>query len=74
VNASKQFFYSFNRQDVKSNRVFLVPYETEYYRARADKVDAVAQKVTVFYIDYGNHEVVDIKSMIIIDDRIVQQV
>ena len=64
----------FFRQDVKTNTLYLAPFEDSYFRARVDKVDVVGHKVSVFFLDFGNHETVEIKSVIIIDDRIIQEV
>jgi hypothetical protein len=52
----------------------LAPFESDYYRGRVDKYDAGADKVSVFFIDFGNRDLVDVNSLIILDDDLLAEV
>ena len=63
------------RDDIKIGRVYLAPFDDCHYRARVDRREILNQNaVVVFFIDFGNFETVDISSLIVINDKMIEQV
>jgi hypothetical protein len=54
--------------EVDINKMYLAPYQTEWYRAKIEKIDRSKGEVRVFYIDYGNHATVKINELILAAD------
>jgi len=63
------------RDDVNIGRVYLAPYEDCHFRARVDRRGISDENsVYVFFIDFGNVETVQISSLIIINENMIEQV
>ena len=56
-----------NVNQVQIDQLFLAPYGKHFYRARIDRVIFSQNTVKVFFIDYGNIEIIPISQIYLID-------
>jgi hypothetical protein len=59
--------------EIKIGRVYLAPFDDCHYRARLDRREN-ENAVLVFFIDFGNFDTVDISTLIVINDEMIEQV
>merc|ERR1719414_219212 len=70
IMKSKKDLKSISAKSVEVDQLYLAPYEGIYYRARIESVIHSEKSAKVFFVDYGNVEVVNISKLFVINQEL----